>query len=83
MPMPHLMFCAPNITNDDIGAAPDLSVYSSLLNPFIDKQGIAEQSYTIQLVGEAEKAKIMADEKTLIGDLCAYRDVLCLPHTEH
>ena len=83
MSMPHLMFYAPNITNEDIGAVPNLSVHSSLLYPFIDTQGIAEQSYMIQLIGEAEKAKIMADEKTLLDDLCAYRDVLCLPHTEH
>ena len=83
MSMPHLMFYAPNITNEDIGAVPDLSVYSSLLYPFIDRQGIAEQSYMIQLVGEAEKAKILADEKTLLDDLCAHRDVLCLPHKKH
>jgi hypothetical protein len=79
MPMPHLMFYAPNITNEDIGAVPNLSLPSSLLYPFIDKQGIAEQSYVIQLIGEAEKAKIMADEETLVGDLCAYREFLCLP----
>jgi hypothetical protein len=79
MSMPHLMFYAPSITNEDIGAVPDLSVHSSLLYPFIDKQGIAEQSYMIQLIGAAEKAKIVADEKTLLNDLCAYRDVLCLP----
>lgn len=83
MSMPHLMFYAPNITNDDIGAVPDLSVYSSLLYPFIDQQGIAEQGYMIQLVGAAEKAKILADEKTLLDDLCAHRDVLCLPHNKH
>jgi hypothetical protein len=81
MPMPHLMFYAPSITNEDIGAVPNLSVHSSLLYPFIDKQGIAEQSYVIQLIGEAEKAKIMADEKNLLVALCAYRASLCLPHT--
>jgi hypothetical protein len=79
MPMPHLMFYAPNITNEDIGAVPN----SSLLYPFIFKEGIAEQSYMIQLIGEAEKAKIMADEKTLLDDLCAYRDFLCLPNKKH
>lgn len=78
MSMPHLMFYAPGITNEDIGAAPDFSVHSSLLYPFIDKQGISEQSYVIQLIGAAEKARIMADERTLLKDLCAYRDVLCL-----
>jgi hypothetical protein len=80
MPMPHLMFYAPSITNEDIGAVPDLSLHSSLLYPFIDKQGIAEQSYVIQLIGEAEKAKIMADEKNLLAALCTYRASLCLPH---
>jgi hypothetical protein len=43
------------------------------------QQGINEQSYMIQLIGAAEKAKIVAEEKTLLSDLCAYRDVLCLP----
>ena len=79
MPMPHLMFYAPNITNEDIGTVPN----SSLLYPFIFKEGIAEQSYMIQLIGEAEKAKIMADGKTLLDDLCAHRDVLCLPNRKH
>ncbi len=79
MAMPHVMFYAPNMTNEDIGAVPN----SSLLYPFIFKEGIAEQSFMIQLIGEAEKAKIMADEKTLLDDLCAYRDVLCLPNMKH
>ena len=83
MSMPHLMFYAPHITNEDIGARPDLSVHSSLLYPFIDKQGVAEQSYMIHLVGAAENAKILADERGLVADLCAYRDVLCLPHPRH
>jgi len=79
MSMPHLMFYAPNITNEDIGALPN----SSLLYPFSFKEGIAEQTYLIQLIGEAEKAKIMADERSLLDDLCAYRDVLCLPSHKH
>jgi hypothetical protein len=83
MAMPHLMFYAPNITDADIGAAPNLSDPSSLLYPFIDRQGNAEQSYMIQLIGEAEKAKILADEKDLLHDLCAYRDVLCLTEMRH
>jgi hypothetical protein len=78
--MPHVMFYAPHVTNKDIGAKPNLTDHSSLLHPFIDRQGIAEQSYIIQFIGEAEKAKILADEKRLLADLCAYRDVLCLPN---
>ena len=83
MSMPHLMFYAPGITNEDIGAVPNLSDFSSLRYPFIDRQGNAEQSYMIQLIGEAEKARILADEKDLLHDLCAYRDVLCLTNMEH
>lgn len=80
MAMPHLMFYAPGVTNEDIGAKPDLADPASLLNPFIDRQGIAEQSYIIQMIGDAEKAKIVADEKPLLDELCAYRDILCLHH---
>jgi hypothetical protein len=83
MAMPHLMFYAPDITNEDIGAAPNLGDHSSLLYPFVDKQGNAEQSYMIQLIGEAEKAKILADEQDLLHDLCAHRDLLCLPNDKH
>jgi len=79
MPMPHLMFYAPNMTNEGIGAVPN----SSLLYPFVFKEGIAEQSYMIQLIGAAEKAKILADEKTLLHDLCSYRDFLCVPGMKH
>jgi hypothetical protein len=80
MAMPHLMFYAPNITNADIGAKPDLGDPASLLYPFIDRQGNDEQSYIIQLIGAAEKAQILADEKGLLDDLCAYRELLCLHH---
>lgn len=83
MAMPHLMFYAPGVTNEDIGARPSLSDYASLQYPFIDRQGNAEQSYMIQLVGQAEKVRILADEKSLLDDLCAYRAVLCLPNSTH
>ena len=78
MAMPHVMFYAPFVTNEDLGAAPNLADHASLLHPFIDRQGNGEQSYIIQLTGDAEKARILTDEKALLGALCAYRDVLCL-----
>lgn len=83
MSMPHVMFYAPYITNEDIGAVPDLRVHSTLLYPFIDRQGNAEQSYMIQLIGEAEKARILAAEQALLAELCAYRDILCLAENGH
>jgi hypothetical protein len=79
--MPHLMFYAPFVTNEDIAAAPNLADPSSLAYPFIDQQGIAQQSVMIQMLGDAEKARILAREKGLVDDLCAYRDVLCLPNS--
>jgi hypothetical protein len=62
---------------------PDWSNPSTMLYPFVDKQGIAEHTYMIQLIGEGEKAKIMTDEKALIDALCEYRAVLCLAPDHH
>lgn len=83
MAMPHLMFYAPFVSNEELGAKPDFSDFASLQNPFIDQHGIPEQSYVIQLIGQAEKSKILMAEKPLIDALCAYRDVLCLTHEKH
>ena len=83
MAMPHVMFYAPGVTNEDIGARPNLSDYATLKYPFIDRQGNAEQSVMILLLGDAEKARILADEEQLLADLCAYRDALCLPNPKH
>lgn len=80
MPMPHLMFYAPFVTNQDIGAQPNLADRASLAWPFIDRQGNDEQSYMIQMVGDTEKAQILAREKALLDALCAHRQVLCLTH---
>ena len=80
MAMPHLMFYAPFVTNADIAAAPNLADPSSLMYPFIDRQGIDQQSVMIQMLGRAETAAILTREKTLVDDLCAYRSVLCLQH---
>jgi hypothetical protein len=83
MAMPHLMFYAPNLTNEDIGAVPNLADHASLLYPFVNQQGIAEHTYMIQLIGESEKARILADEKPLVDALCTYRQVLCLTPDSH
>ena len=72
--MPHLMFYAPSLTDEQIGAVPN----PDFAYPFMFKEGIAEQSYIIQIMGKAEIARIVADGNTLLAELCAYRDVLCL-----
>jgi hypothetical protein len=84
MAMPHLMFYAPHARNEDIGAKPDLTDPTSLRYPFVDRQGNGEQSYFIQMMGETEKAGILAAEKELVAALCDYREVLCLDaHVAH
>jgi len=83
MAMPHLMFYAPHLTNEHIGAKPDLADHASLMWPFIDKQGIGEQTYIIQMVGEAEKAQILRDQAPLLEALCKYRKLLCLSQHKH
>ena len=71
---PHVMFYAPNVTENDIGAAAG----ASLKYPFLTTEGVNEQTFIIQLMGDAERAAIEAAERELLNDLCAYRDVLCL-----
>jgi hypothetical protein len=83
MAMPHVMIYAPGVTNADIGAKPDLADHANLKFPFIDRQGNAEQSYVIQMLGAAETTAILTDEKQLVDDLCAYRALLCLPPGGH
>ena len=75
MPMVHLMFYAPHLTDADIAGVPALDP----LRAFVFEEGIAQQRYMIVFAGESERARIISDEKGLLGDLCAYRAVLCLP----
>lgn len=79
--IPHYMPYAPNVTNEDIGATPDLADSSSLYRPFIDRQGIDEQSYFVLFLRPKERDQILANEQELLKDLCAYRDILCDPQT--
>jgi len=69
---PHYMFYAPNLKDADIGGKP-FSPY-----PFVVSQSPGPHDVIILLVGEAEKAKIVADSAQLLNDLCSYRNSLCL-----
>lgn len=72
MRLPHYMFYAPNIKDADIGGKP-LSQY-----PFVLPMGPGPHDVIILLVGETEKAKIVADSADLLKELCSYRKYLCL-----
>jgi len=74
MSVPHVMFYAPGVTDEDIGALPNVARGY----PFIIREGVSAQSFMLQSVGKAEAAAIVAAERALLHDLCTYRDVLCL-----
>lgn len=69
--LPHYMVYAPNVTDADIGGEP-YSMY-----PFMLKMSPGHDDVIIFLVGEAEKAKILEESKSLLADLCSYRKYLC------
>lgn len=73
MSMPHVMYYAPNVSAADAGGipCPPCAPY-----PFVFEPG--PHGYIIQRLGEAESAKIVADEAELVSDLCSYRSALCL-----
>lgn len=71
MNMPHYMFYAPGLTDADIGGKP-FSLY-----PFMLRMSPGRDDVIILLVGEAEKAAILSQEKDLLEDLCSYRSYLC------
>ena len=75
MILPHYMFYAPNIKDADIGGKP-LSQY-----PFVLPMGPGPHDVIILLVGETEKARIVADSADLLKGLCSYRKYLCLKET--
>ena len=76
MNMPHYMFYATHVTDNDIGGGQFNS-----LNPFVLNAG--GQDYIIMLVGDAEREKINRESQQLVKDLCAYRSSLCRPAHLH
>jgi hypothetical protein len=71
MNMPHYMFYAPGVTDEDIGGKP----YSHY--PFILTMGPGRDDVIILLAGETEKAEILAQSEHLQAELCSYRAYLC------
>jgi len=73
MSMPHVMYYAPNTTAADVGGlpCPPCAPY-----PFVFEPG--PHGYIIQRLGDAESAKIVAEEADLVNELCSYRSSFCL-----
>ena len=67
--MPHYMYYAPDISNDDIGGLPGE-------HPFLINQG--PHGFIIAPVGEAEREAINIEYAELINRLCAFEAAFCL-----
>ncbi len=70
--IPHVMYYAPNVSNEDIGGGKLGGVY-----PFIIMQG--PHGYIIQLLGLAERAAITREYEEMLERLCKIKEVWCLP----
>jgi hypothetical protein len=72
MNMPHYMFYAPGVKDADIAGHG-----FSKEHPFVLAMSRGRDDYIIQLVGEAEKARILDASRSLLRELCSYRKYLC------
>jgi hypothetical protein len=80
--VPHVMYYAPNVSNEDIGGTPP-SIHivgdSMILHdryPFVIMPG--PFGYFIQFLGMTERAAITKEYDAMIGRLCKIKEVWCL-----
>lgn len=84
--IPHVMYYAPNVTNDEVGGgkpAPGASY------PFVILHG--PHGYSIQFLGQVESDAVRKEYKELLEKLCKINKEWCLPdvvtgqsaHTHH
>ena len=73
--IPHVMYYAPNVSNEDIGGGKLGGMY-----PFVIMQG--PHGYIIQLLGLTERAAVNKEYEEMLGRLCKIKDVWCLPKEE-
>jgi hypothetical protein len=78
MSMPHYMFYAPYVTFSDVGCKPDAQEGLMMVNPgeWVLGERKGPHGYIIVPANEAEKAKILADNKGLLKRLAAYKPYL-------
>jgi hypothetical protein len=85
--IPHVMHYAPNVSNEDVGAAfpsPEALHYYSQHgrwpaspSPFVIMPG--PHGYHVQFLGVTETAAITKEHEQMLGRLCKIKDVWCLP----
>ena len=70
--IPHVMYYAPNVSNEDIGGGKPGGMY-----PFVIMPG--PHGYMIQLLGLTERAAINKEYEEMLARLCKIKEVWCLP----
>jgi len=70
--IPHVMYYAPNITNQDTGGGKLGGIY-----PFVIMPG--PHGYIIQFLGLTERAAINKEYEEMLARLCKIKEVWCLP----
>lgn len=72
--IPHVMYYAPNVSNEDIGGAKPGpgSPY-----PFLILHG--PHGYTIQFLGLTERAAVNTEYEEMLAKLCKIKEAWCLP----
>ncbi len=71
MNIPHVMYYAPNVSNQDIGGGPLGGMY-----PFVIMQG--PHGYIIQFMGVTERAAITKEYEEMLARLCDIKKEWCL-----
>jgi len=80
---PHVMYYAPNVSNEDIGGKPPRISFAGYgmdvagSYPFVIMPG--PHGYMIQLLGPTERAAINKEYEEMLGSLCKIKEVWCLP----
>lgn len=69
---PHVMYYAPNVSNEDIGGGKRGGMY-----PFVIMPG--PYGYIIQMLGLTERAAITKEYEEMLERLCKINEVWCLP----
>ncbi len=70
---PHIMYYAPNVSNEDIGGKPGPgSLYPQVITPGL-------HGYIIQPLGLTERTAINKEYEEMLGRLCKIKEAWCLP----
>lgn len=80
---PHVMYYAPNVSNEDIGGKPPSISFAGYgmdvggFYPFVIMPG--PHGYIIQLLGQTERAAVTREYEEMLARLCKIKEVWCLP----